>query len=141
MDRDVKRSTRRVGVRLLALGMAGVCAMVSAQAAPPASAEREIQALLATLQASPCRFQRNGTWYPAAQAEEHLRRKYAYLRKRALAASAEQFIERGASRSSVSGQAYRVACPGQPEQDAAAWFTQQLAVLRRHAVSAAPRPD
>jgi hypothetical protein len=141
MDRDVKRSTRRVGVRLLALGMAGVCATVSALAAPPASAEREIQALLATLQASPCRFQRNGTWYPAAQAEEHLRRKYAYLRKRALAASAEQFIERGASRSSVSGQAYRVACPGQPEQDAAAWFTQQLAVLRRHAASAAPRPD
>ncbi|WP_369944498.1 DUF5329 family protein [Xanthomonas medicagonis] len=115
--------------------------MSSTLAAPTASAEREIQALLATLQASPCRFQRNGTWYPAAQAEEHLRRKYAYLRKRALAASAEQFIERGASRSSVSGQVYRVACPGQSEQDAAAWFTQQLTALRRHAVSAAPRPD
>lgn len=141
MARHATRSTRRAGWRLFALGMAGIWAIVSAVAAPPASAEREIQALLATLQASPCRFQRNGSWYPAAQAEQHLRRKYEYLRKRDLAASAEQFIERGASRSSVSGQAYRVACPGQPEQDAAAWFAQRLAALRRHAVSAAPRPD
>lgn len=133
-------SPRRLGLRLLALGLACACA-TTAVAAPPPAAEREIQALLAALQASPCRFQRNGSWYPAAEAKAHLQRKYDYLRKRDLAASAEQFIARGASRSSASGQAYRVACPGQPEQDAAAWFAQQLAALRRHAASAAPRPD
>jgi len=133
-------SPRRLGVRLLAFGLACVCT-VTAAAAPPPVAEREIDALLAALQASPCRFQRNGSWYPAAQARAHLQRKYDYLRKRDLVASAEQFIERGASRSSSSGEAYRVACPGQPEQDAATWFAQQLAALRRHAASAAPRPD
>ncbi|MCC4595960.1 DUF5329 domain-containing protein [Xanthomonas campestris pv. phormiicola] len=114
---------------------------MAAVAAPPPAAEREIQALLAALQASPCRFQRNGSWYPAAEARAHLQRKYDYLRERDLAASAEQFIERGASRSSSSGKAYRVACPGQAEQDAANWFAQQLAALRRHAASAPPRPD
>lgn len=131
---------RRRGVRLLAFGLACVCT-AAAVAAPPPVAAREIDALLAALQASPCRFQRNGSWYPAAQAKAHLQRKYDYLRKRDLVASAEQFIERGASRSSSSGKAYRVACPGQPEQDAATWFAQQLAALRRHAASAAPRPD
>jgi hypothetical protein len=132
-------SPRRLGARLLAFGL--TCACTVAAAAPSPVAEREIDALLAALQASPCRFQRNGSWYPAAEARAHLQRKYDYLRKRDLAASAEQFIERGASRSSSSGKAYRVACPGQPEQDAANWFAQQLAALRRHAASAPPRPD
>lgn len=134
------RSAQRLGMRLLAFGLACVCT-VAATAAPSPVAEREIDALLAALQASPCRFQRNGSWYPAAEARAHLQRKYDYLRKREMAASAEQFIERGASRSSSSGKVYRVACPGQPELDAAAWFAQQLAALRRHAPSAAPRPD
>ncbi|QNH13010.1 hypothetical protein HEP75_02457 [Xanthomonas sp. SI] len=138
--RRAVRFPRRLGVRLLAFGLACVYT-VAAAAAPSPVAEREIGALLAALQASPCRFQRNGNWYPAADAKAHLQRKYDYLRKRDLAASAEQFIERGASRSSSSGKAYRVACPGQPEQDAATWFAQQLAALRRHAASAAPRPD
>lgn len=132
--------TRRRVARLLAFGLACLCT-VAAAATPPPVAAREIDALLAALQASPCRFQRNGSWYPAAQAKAHLQRKYDYLRKRDMVASAEQFIERGASRSNSSGKAYRVACPGQPEQDAATWFAQQLAALRRHAASAAPRPD
>ncbi len=138
--RHLRRSPRRLGMRLIAFGLACVCT-VAAAAVPAPVAEREVDALLAALQASPCRFQRNGSWYPAAEATAHLQRKYDYLRKRDLAASAEQFIERGASRSSSSGKAYRVACPGQPEQDAATWFAQQLAALRRHAASAAPRPD
>lgn len=140
MTRRAAPSLRRRGARVLAFVLACVCT-VAAAAAPPPVAEREIAALLAALQASPCRFQRNGSWYPAAEARAHLQRKYDYLRKRDLVASAEQFIARGASRSSSSGKAYRVACPGQPEQDAATWFAQQLAALRRHAASAAPRPD
>ncbi|WP_256056074.1 YfeK family protein [Xanthomonas cerealis] len=142
-ERVMRRAARfpcRLGARLLAFGLVCVCTAAAA-AAPSPVAEREIGALLAALQTSPCRFQRNGSWYPAAEAKAHLQRKYDYLRKRDLAASAEQFIARGASRSSRSGKAYRVACPGQPEQDAATWFAQQLAALRRHAVSAAPRPD
>ncbi len=142
-ERVMRRAARfpqRLGARLLAFGLACVCT-VAAAAAPSPLAEREIDALLAALQASPCRFQRNGSWYPAAEAKAHLQRKYDDLRKRDLAASAEQFIARGASCSSSSGKAYRVACPGQPEQHAAAWFAQQLAALHRHAASAAQRPD
>ena len=51
--------------------------------------------------------------------------------------SAEQFIDRAASRSSFSGKAYRVRCPGRSEQDAAGWFRDQLQRLRG---SAKPAP-
>ncbi len=138
-----ERQRRRVvppGARLAGVVLAVALAWLSVErgiAAPAAAADREIRGLLAALQSSPCRFQRNGTWYSGREAEAHLQRKYAALRSRDLVDSAEQFIARGASRSSVSGSAYRVACPGRPEQEAAAWFEQQLAALRRHA---APPP-
>jgi len=107
-----------------------------APAQPAAGAEREIAALIDGLAQSSCRFSRNGSWYDGARAAEHLRRKYDYLRKRELADTSEQFIERAASRSSVSGRAYRVACPGEPERDAGPWFLQRLELLRHHSTDA-----
>ena len=102
-----------------------------AQTAPAESrADTEIRALITGLGQSGCRFQRNGRWYGGGDARRHLQRKYDYLRKRDLAATAEQFITHAASRSSVSGKPYRVACAGVAEQDAAAWFLQQLQQLR-----------
>lgn len=107
-------------------------AVTPASASPAAAdtARREIAALIAALGASGCEFQRNGTWYDAATARAHLQRKYDYLRKRDLAPSAELFVERAASRSSISGKAYRVRCPGRAEQPSADWFLQRLRALR-----------
>ena len=41
---------------------------------------------------------------------EHLQRKYDYLLKKSLVDTSEQFIQRAASKSSVSGKPYRVKC-------------------------------
>ena len=101
-----------------------------ASAAPSAATQREISGLMQALESSGCRFQRNGTWYDAVAARGHLQRKYDYLLKRDMVDSSEQFIERAASRSSMSGKAYKVSCAGTPEQDASAWFLQQLRRLR-----------
>ena len=101
-----------------------------ASAAPSAATQREISGLMQALETSGCRFQRNGTWYDAVAARGHLQRKYDYLLKRDMVDSSEQFIERAASRSSMSGKAYKVSCSGAPEQDASAWFLQQLRRLR-----------
>ena len=98
--------------------------------APSSTAKREIQALMEALSASSCEFQRNGTWHGRDEARKHLQRKYDYLLKRNLADTAEQFIERAASKSSISGRAYQVRCPGQPAQPAATWFKAKLDVLR-----------
>jgi hypothetical protein len=100
------------------------------QAAPSAQAKREIQGLMDALSTSSCEFQRNGTWHGRDEARKHLQRKYDYLLKRDLADTAELFIERAASKSSLSGRAYQVRCPGQPAQPAAIWFKTKLDALR-----------
>lgn len=110
----------------LALALAG-----TAQAAPSEAARREIAGLVGALDGSSCRFQRNGSWHDAAEARAHLQRKYDYLLKKDKVDTAEQFIERAASQSSMSGKPYRIACPGQPEQTAAAWFGARLKALRQ----------
>ncbi|MDQ1062360.1 MULTISPECIES: YfeK family protein [Stenotrophomonas] len=117
---------------LLAMLLAATAATAgSASAAPSEAARREIGALIGALDGSSCRFQRNGSWHDAAEARAHLQRKYDYLLKKDKVDTAEQFIERAASQSSISGKAYRIACPGQPEQTAAAWFGARLQALRQ----------
>lgn len=98
-------------------------------AAPSATAKKEIEQLMAALSHSGCQFQRNGSWYGAAEARVHLQRKYDYLLKKGKVDTAEQFIQRAASESSMSGLPYRVKCQGR-EQDASAWFGGQLQKLR-----------
>jgi Family of unknown function (DUF5329) len=93
-------------------------------------AEREVEALIAGLGTSHCEFERNGTWYDAAQAQSHLRGKYEELRKRGQPGSAEKFIERGASESSTSGKNYQVRCPGKPVTESGIWFRALLTRLR-----------
>ena len=111
-----------------------------AGAAPPPAAAREIENLIAALGASGCDFQRNGSWYPAKKAEQHLRRKYDYLRERDKVATAEQFIALAGTRSSMSGRAYSVRCPGKPVVDSAAWLQGRLRALRATGpTSSAPR--
>ena len=101
-----------------------------ALAAPSDTARREIAGLIGALDGSSCRFQRNGDWHDARNATAHLRRKYDYLRKRDLAPTAEAFVERAASRSSLSGKAYRVQCGRAPAQDSQAWFLAALTEIR-----------
>lgn len=119
--------------RLIVVALLLTCG--AATAVPPTKAETEIEALIAGLASSGCEFQRNGSWYGAAQAEAHLRTKYAWLKKRALAGSAEQFIERGASQSSMTGQNYRVRCPDKPLTESGIWFRALLTRLRAQPAS------
>lgn len=101
----------------------------AALAAPTPKAKAEIAGLMDALSSSGCRFQRNGSWHDATEARNHLQRKYDYLLKKDKVDSAEQFIDRAASRSSMSGRAYMVRCDGK-EQDAGNWFNGQLRRLR-----------
>ena len=109
-----------------------------AQAAPPPQAEREIEQLIAALARSGCQFQRNGSWYDSGQAQAHLRKKYAYLRKRDMVASAEQFIERAGSESSMSGRAYQIRCGTAAAMPSAAWLRARLNDIRAKPAAAPP---
>lgn len=102
-----------------------------ALAAPPSQAASEIERLIGELGKSSCEFQRNGTWYSASKAVSHLRRKYDWLRERDLVASAEQFIERAGTKSSVSGRVYQVRCPGEAAVPSADWLRTRLLEMRK----------
>ena len=56
----------------------------------------------------------------------HLEMKYRYLLKGNQVGSAENFIERAASESTVSGKPYQVRCDHNTPVTTAEWFTAEL---------------
>jgi hypothetical protein len=96
----------------------------------PQSTRMEIDYLLATVASSGCEFFRNGDWYDAKQAEQHLRLKYDALLARNLIESAEDFIDRGATYSSISGRPYAIRCADATAIPAAQWLRERLAQYR-----------
>lgn len=115
---------------LCALAASAMLAPAKGRAALPAATAVEIDRLISALAESGCEFQRNGRWYGAGRAQSHLQRKLDWLVERDMVASAEQFIERAATRSSVSGRNYEVRCPGRPAEPSATWLRRALDGLR-----------
>lgn len=112
----------------------------AAHAAPlPAAARAEVDALLTRLQSSGCEFNRNGSWHAGAEAKGHLTKKLDYLEGKGLVQTAEQFIERGASASSMSGKPYLVRCAGKAPVESAQWLKAELQQLRAARAASGPR--
>ena len=104
---------------------------------PDATARKEISHLVSHLAASGCQFNRNGSWYDASRAVEHLNRKYEYLLRKKLLPTAEAFIDRAASKSNASGKPYLVKCGDHAPVQSAIWFREALAKFRADANNAA----
>ena len=119
-----------VVVRRLVAGFAMACIVLvgaRATAAPLTSAPEDIQYLLDAIERSGCEFYRNGSWYAAADARSHLASKYRQVDKSRPVRSAEDFIDWVGTRSSTSGEPYRVRCPGNDVMTSAEWFRRELA--------------
>lgn len=115
-------------------------AAATASAVPlPPPARAEVDALLTRLQSSGCEFNRNGSWYSGADAKAHLLKKLDYLESKDLVKTAEQFIERGASGSSMSGKPYLVRCAGKAPVESARWLAAELQQLRASRAASSPR--
>jgi hypothetical protein len=124
--------------RVLNLTAAGaITALLAAHAAAQSTrpATDEIQTLLAAMEQSGCEFYRNGSWHNATDARAHLARKLAEVERRHPPRSADEFIDVVATRSSISGEPYRVRCPGVAPIASATWFRQTLERSRQSAVS------
>ena len=111
--------------------------LIALSAAPSMAAEinpvakKEIQHLFSYLESSGCQFLRNGSWHSALDASKHLQQKYKYMLNRGGISTAESFIERGASESSMSNKPYQVRCGNVAKADtSAAWFKAELARYR-----------
>lgn len=104
-----------------------VCALAvgaNAEDAPSQTIER----LLLAVGRSECTFLRNGKAYSAEDAEKHLRLKYR--RGKRYAKTAEHFIDRLASKSSWSGQPYRLQCGDEPPRLTSDWLHETLDKIR-----------
>jgi hypothetical protein len=115
----------RLAASALVAGMA-----LAAEAAPSAAVRNEVLHLLGYVESSQCAFYRNGKWHDARAARRHLQRKYDYLAKRDLVRRTEDFLELAATRSSVSGEAYRVRCQDNQPMASSAWLGKELTRYR-----------
>jgi len=100
----------------------------TAAAESPAQAEKDISYLLEFVATSNCTFVRNGERYDGADTADHLRDKYN--RDKRHVHSAEQFISRVASKSSLTGTPYTVKCEDSEPETTGRWLHQALAVYR-----------
>ncbi|KQQ87877.1 DUF5329 domain-containing protein [Massilia sp. Leaf139] len=116
------------GAVLLAAAVHG-----AALGAPDARAQAEIAHLLDYVATPGCEFNRNGSWHAGGEARAHLKKKYDYLLKRSLVTSAESFIERAASESSMSGKDYQVRCGGGKAVASNAYLMEELRRFRGRA--------
>lgn len=108
-------------------------AMLSATASPAdtdprATAGTEIKYLIGAVATSGCTFTRNGKHHDAEAAAAHLKMKYRRAKRHAK--TAEMFIARLASKSSLSGRPYTLTCAGEPKQNTGAWLTAKLEAYR-----------
>jgi len=104
-----------------------------ALAETPGEAKTEINHLLSYLESSGCEFNRNGSWYNAAAAKNHIVQKYEFLVDRGSVSTAELFIEHAASKSSTSGKPYLVKCPGAQPLKTGTWLRAELSRYRKSA--------
>ena len=122
---DEVRVTRVIPAALLFVALLTAGAS-SAAVAPTTAARTEIEQLLAFVAKSGCQFNRNGTWYPAPEASAHLAKKERYLEERGQIASAEDFIAKAATKSSMTGRPYTVRCGPEPAIASDEWLTAEL---------------
>jgi hypothetical protein len=119
----------KIRSKVFALGLGLVIAPV-ARAEPPAIVQHEINYLIRYIADSGCEFKRNGTWSDAKTAEAHVRGKYDFLVKLGLIDATEQFIDRAATKSSLSGQPYEIRCGGDLPLHSSLWLRNELARYR-----------
>ena len=94
--------------------------------------EQEIQHLFEFISQSNCIFIRNNTEYLAKEARDHMQTKYDFAKR--WVGSAEQFIDRIATKSSISGNRYQIRCQGKLLYTDK-WLKQELARYRASQIS------
>lgn len=95
----------------------------------PETQKLEIKHLLDFLSHSGCRMERNGHMHDTQEAVNHIVKKYNYYKDNIL--TTEDFIDRSASRSSLSGRAYHALCPGKETRPTADWLNEELERYRK----------
>ena len=113
----------------IAAAVAATVFLAISSAANAGMMDEEIDYLLDTVGASGCTFIRNGKRYEAPAAQKHLQTKRK--RGKRYYNNADEFIEKLASKSSMSGKSYFIQCGDEAEQPSGDWFANLLAKYRK----------
>lgn len=103
-----------------------------------ADTDTDVNFLLEFITESGCTFIRNGERHEPAAAADHLRGKYEQDKRHI--DSAEEFIDRLASASSLSGQPYVVSCGGKT-QTSRDWLQEALVTYQVNRSTSPDYPD
>ena len=124
------RSTPVVGLLFgIFAALAGALALLpSAQAAQTEELDTTIEYLIGQVSGSGLTFIRNADHYPAAEAAEHMRRKYAHFKGEIR--TPEDFIARCATRSLLTGKPYLVITERGEEIPTSDWLGRTLEEYR-----------
>jgi hypothetical protein len=123
-------STRFKHLRAALLTLLLGASALLAHATPSATEDQLIDTLIQRVgRMSSMIFLRNGSEYHAADAAKHMQAKYDYFKKELV--TAEDFIQRCASRSEMTGQAYKVKLEGGAVRDASEFLNGELRTLRQ----------
>ena len=115
----MRRNTVLVAVLLL---LSTVIASADDQSAA------EIEHLIQSIATSGCTFVRNGKRHAPTAAEKHLRMKLK--RGKRYVSDAESFIDRLASKSSMSKKPYYIQCDGEEPVPSGEWLKERLSEFR-----------
>ncbi len=94
----------------------------------PVMQRQEVGHLLTFIKSSGCTLNRNGTDYPAEKGLQHIKKKYDYFRDDIK--STEDFIALAATKSTMSGDYYKVKCPGRKIMSTKHWLLSELKKYR-----------
>lgn len=116
-------------VRLIA-GAGMIClAAAQANATPNAETKTEISHLLQYIQNSNCQFIRNKKPHDPDEAVAHIQKKYDHFEDDIV--TAEDFIEKSASGSLLSGKKYTIDCPEKSKITSEQWLLDELKRYRK----------
>jgi hypothetical protein len=108
-------------------------AMASGAAPDDTVTATEIEFLLNYVDHSDCVFIRNGKTHDGPAAASHMRRKYEHFLAKDEVHTTEDFIRLAATRSLISGRAYRVRQADGTEIDTSVWLQNALDEYRLNA--------
>lgn len=120
---------RRRCLRIATLVLLAAVAPLAA-ATPSEQEHKLIMALIARVQGmTTMKFLRNDEAHNAAEAAEHMQAKYKHFREEIV--TAEDFIERCASRSELTGKPYLVKLADGKPREARGFLMQELRAMRQ----------
>lgn len=96
-----------------------------------AGTQDEINHLIDFVEKTSCKYERNGSMHTGADAKEHIVKKYEYFKEKGKINSAEDFIKYSATKSELSGNKYKVHCPGTATQYSSDWLLSELKEYRK----------